>query len=176
MELAVTSISQLHIGYFLSYGMKMRRQVLSLYRRFERLIRYVLVGGGVALFYSLLTAGMVSLWDVRDTVLASAIASLITMPVSYFVHRRITYVDAAHDPAQWKRYSFLAASNFVINVGLMAAVGHLLWPYWIALVTGWIVVPIANHIINVLLVFRTKSFFTLDAKDADQLSSDETPG
>jgi putative flippase GtrA len=136
--------------------------VITLVRRFERVIRYVLIGGGVTLFYTLLTATLISGGVVGDPTLASAIASFVTLPISFLVHRRFTYVDAARRSGQWERFALIAAANFVINVGAMKGAGAMHLPYWSALAFGWVVVPVVNYTINALWVFRTKTFLSLE--------------
>jgi putative flippase GtrA len=133
--------------------------MLALYRRFERVIRYIVVGVGVTAVYTAVTAGLIGF--AFDRVLSAAIGSLVTIPLSFFVHRRITYADAGADGSQFGRFVITALSSLAINVGLMAASEMLGWSHWIALATGWFLVPIANYTINALWVFRTKTFLRL---------------
>jgi putative flippase GtrA len=133
-----------------------------LYKRFERVIRYCLVGGVTTLSYTLLTAGFISGHLIADPTLASAIASAIVIPLSFLIHRRITYADVTPERAQWKRYLFIAVSNFVIATGSMKLVSLAGWPYWIALVIGWVVIPIVNYTVNAVWVFQAKRLLSLD--------------
>ena len=139
-------------------------------RRFERVIRYVIVGGGVTLFYTFLTVGLLSGHVVDDPTFASAIASLVTLPISFLVHRAITYADVASERAQWTRFAIIAVSNFALNIGLMKAIDLLHWPYWIALIIGWVLIPLVNYTINALWVFRAKTFWGLHRKSAPEPS------
>ena len=139
--------------------------MIEFVRRFERLIRYVIVGGGVTLFYTALTVALITSDMVADPTLASAVASIATLPLSFLVHRRFTYVDAAHVGGQWERFAIIAASNFAINVGLMKGAGAWHWPYWTALALGWVVVPAVNYTINAVWVFRTKTFLSVSRDD-----------
>ncbi len=136
--------------------------VLSIARQFERVIRYLLVGGGVTLFYTLLTIALISWALPSSPTLASAIASLVTLPVSFVVHRRVTYRDVSPEAAQWQRFAFVAAINFALNVGLMGASDRLGISYWAALAAGWILVPVANYVVTAIWVFRAKTLLRLD--------------
>jgi putative flippase GtrA len=133
--------------------------MLALYRRFERVIRYIVVGGGVTAVYTAVAAGLIAVG--LDRVAAAAIGSLVTIPLSFFVHRRITYADAGVDGSQFGRFLITALSSLAINVGLMGVSEMLGWSHWIALAIGWFLVPIANYAINALWVFRTKTFLRL---------------
>jgi putative flippase GtrA len=135
--------------------------VIAFVRRFERVIRYVLVGGGVTLFYTLVTATLISGKIIADPTLASAIASVVTLPISFLVHRRFTYADTKREQGQWERFALIAVANFVVNVGAMKAADAMHFPYWSALAFGWVVVPVVNYAINVLWVFRSKTFLSL---------------
>jgi len=145
---------------------------LSLYRRFERLIRYGAVGAGVTLFYSLLTTGLIMGHLIADPTTASAIATLVTQPVAFVFHRAVTYQDVAHHETQWKRFATLALSSFVLGVGAMKLVDSLGWPFWIALAIGWVVIPVVNYFIGAIWVFRAKKLLSLAPSPA--LSKNET--
>ncbi|MBI1212294.1 MAG: hypothetical protein GC190_12580 [Alphaproteobacteria bacterium] len=135
------------------------------FRRFERVIRYIVVGGGVTLFYTLVTVALISGHVIADPTAASVVASLITLPLSFLAHRRFTYVDATRERGQWERFAVVAASNFLINVGLMKGVDTWQWPYWTALALGWVVVPILNYTINAVWVFRINSLLSIRRYD-----------
>lgn len=139
--------------------------MMPLIRRFERVLRYLAVGGAVTLFYTLLVAALVTGRIVSDAVSASVAASVVTLPISFLVHRRVTYADTAPAVGQWARFLVIAASNFAINVGLMKGAEIWRWPYWTALVLGWVVVPAVNYVINAVWVFRTKSLLSMQQSD-----------
>ncbi len=153
----------------------MSTTTMAFLRRFERVIRYVIVGGGVTLFYTLLTVGLLSGHVVDDPTLASAIASLVTLPISFLVHRAITYADVATERAQWTRFAIIAVSNFALNTGLMKVVDLLRWPYWIALIIGWVLIPLVNYTINALWVFRAKTFLGLHRESAPAPTDTDVP-
>jgi putative flippase GtrA len=140
----------------------MRAAALHFARRYERVLRYIVAGGGVTLLYTLTIVSLMSGYVVADPTLASAIASVLTFPVSFLVHRSITYADVVPDAAQWRRFALIAASNFIVATSTMKIVDLWGWPYWVALVTGWILIPLINYAINAIWVFRAKKFFALD--------------
>ena len=131
-------------------------------RRFDRVLRYGLVGAGVTLFYTLVTVGLLKGHVVRDPTLATAMASILTLPVSFLAHRRITYADVANHKTQWTRFIVLSGMNFVISTGSMKVVDLCGAPYWVGLIIGFILVPLANYTVSTLWVFKTTKFFALE--------------
>jgi putative flippase GtrA len=136
-------------------------QARALFRRFERVIRYVLVGGAVTLLYTLMTAGLYLGHVVGDPTAASAISCLVTLPISFFAHRAVTYADVEREPFQWRRFALLGASSFIFSTGSVKVVDLLHGPLWIGLAIGFVLVPLANYSINTIWVFRTKHFLAL---------------
>jgi putative flippase GtrA len=149
---------------------------LRLLARFERVIRYVLVGAAMAGLYAGLTTWLFKGGFISDPTLASAIASVISLPVSFLVHRRITYADVIGDREQWRRFAFIAATNFILSTGLMKLIDHFHQPFWIAILLGFILVPCANYAINGLWVFRTRRFWELDKPRAPASLSERPQG
>ena len=133
----------------------------ALWKRYERLIRFVLVGGGVTVLYSGITLVLTVGHIAESRVWASAIASLIVIPLSFLAHRRVTYKDTAHTYGQFLRFGVIAAVNFSVNIGLMLSSELLGLSIWAALVIGWILVPSINFTINTIWVFRAKRFLGL---------------
>jgi len=139
----------------------MMQQLRALARRFERVIRYIAAGAGVTLVYSLVTIALVSGGIEQDPTVASVLASLITFPVAFMVHKAITYVDVPFDRAQWLRFGIIALCNLVIAAGSMKAVDLVHMPYGIGLAIGWVLIPVFNYTINAVWVFRTATFLSL---------------
>jgi putative flippase GtrA len=136
--------------------------IIALFTRYERVVRFVIVGGGVTLVYTALTAGLVATRIASDRVWASLYASLAVIPVSYLVHRSITYQDTAHSLGQWKRFAVIGLTNLLINTGLMRASELLAWPLWAPLMIGYGAVPFANFLLNTIWVFRANTLVSLD--------------
>ena len=135
---------------------------VALWKRFERVIRYGFVGVGVTFFYTLITVGLLKGRVVTDPTLATAIASVVTLPVSFLAHRSITFSDVAPHRAQWARFGVLASLNFVVCTGSMKIVDLCGGPFWIGLIIGYVVVPVSNYAVKSLWVFRTKTFFAVE--------------
>jgi putative flippase GtrA len=126
-----------------------------------RLIRYGFVGAGVAFVYTSLTVMLYRGAALADPTIASAAAFILTQPIAFLAHRRVTYADAVQDRAQWKRFGVNALSGFTISISAMKAVDLLGKPYWIALMICWILVPAGNYLINAIWVFRVPSMFVV---------------
>lgn len=135
--------------------------MISHYRRFERMIRYVAVGAAMAAFYSVVTVALIAGGVVSNPTLASLIGSLGTAPLSFFAHRQATFSDAKRDGTQFVRFLVTAITSSSMNVGLMAASQSLEWPCWVPLALGWICVPAFNYSINAIWVFRTSVSFEI---------------
>jgi putative flippase GtrA len=138
--------------------------IAKLLRRFQRLIRYGLVGIGVSLLYTMLTVLFHKSGLIGDPTLASAAAALISIPLSFLAHRHTTYADVARHPAQAWRFAAIGISSFIIATGAMKLVDLNHWSFWIGLTLTWFLIPAANYIINALWIFRVRGFLTLDAE------------
>lgn len=130
-------------------------------RRFDRVLRYILVGGMVTLAYSGIVSVLQLSHTIDDRVLASVCASAVAIPASFIIHRATTYRDTPFVAAQWPRFVLIGIANLVINAGLMKISEPLRWPFWIPLAVGWVVIPIANYLLNALWVFRAKRLWAL---------------
>jgi putative flippase GtrA len=133
----------------------LKSAIMGLARRFERVWRYILVGAGVTLVYSLLTAAFITSLVIPEPTLASAAATIITQPFAFLVHRAVTYRDVPPDDRHWKRYAIAALSGFLLNTGIMKLATSLGWPFWVALAIGWVVIPVVNYLAGAIWVFRT---------------------
>lgn len=127
--------------------------------RIERLLRYVAVGGGLAIFNSAFTFCLVSAELVRDPVPATIVATLLTQPLAFMAHRNLTFSDAHRDSSAIWRFLVVGATTLACSVLLMRIVLEMAWPFWSALIFGWFVIPIANLVVNSLWVFRVASVF-----------------
>jgi putative flippase GtrA len=122
----------------------------------RRVGRYVGVGLPVSLFYSLAVIACVHFWPPTGPTLASLIAFIVTLPISYFAHRNISFFDSQRDAFQPLRFAVTTAMSFVLAVGGM---------YWITEIAGrnfllgiawtWLIIPAVNFVVYMLWVFRT---------------------
>jgi putative flippase GtrA len=126
----------------------------------NRALRYILVGGSLTLAYTAATALLIQTGLCANRTLASALVSVGLIPFSYLAHRRWTYPDssaATSGVREVVRFLQVYVFTLLANVGLMALSGELGLPYWVALVTGWVLIPVMNFILNGVLVFRPAS-------------------
>ena len=56
----------------------------------------------------------------------------------------------------------MSGLNFVISTGSMKIVDLCGAPYWVGLIIGFILVPLANYTVSTLWVFKTTKFFALE--------------
>jgi len=133
----------------------------------NRAVRYVLVGGSLTLAYTFATALLIQTGICGNRTLASALASLGLIPFSYMAHRTWTWPDASgpvSGASEVVRFLQVYLFTFMANVGLMALSGEMGLPYWVALVTGWVVIPVMNFILNGVLVFKPASLLRIEEK------------
>lgn len=141
--------------------------IAMLSRRFGRVIRYGFVGLIMALLYNGLTVAFYKGGLTNDPTWASVWASLLIIPVSFLSHRHTTYADVARHHAQIWRYAVIAVTTFVLNTGTMKLVDLNRWPFWIALIVTWFLVPASNYLINALWIFRVDGLLALKAERHD---------
>ena len=141
----------------------------SFYYRFERVGRFGAVGVAISLLNSALTIAFLKSGLVRDPAIAISIATLMTMPVSFATHRRITYADAPPCQRQWPRFVLLSLSSLACGAASMKTAEAMHASYWVGLAFAWIAIPGANYLINAFYVFRVRTLLRLerpDTKDA----------
>jgi putative flippase GtrA len=136
--------------------------IRTLFQRYGRVIRFLFVGGAITLFYSLLTAGLILGPLAMPRVWASLVASLVVIPVSFAAHKRITYGDTARSAHRFTRFATLGAANLFVNVADMRLTELLHWPFWVALLAGWVIVPVVNFLLNTFWVFRARRLLALE--------------
>jgi putative flippase GtrA len=84
------------------------------------LIRFLIVGGGMALVFSVLAALATAHLPVPDPV-ASAGAWVLCIPLGYLGHRRFTFpASKPHRHALW-----LYTATQALSIGIVAALSHL---------------------------------------------------
>ena len=133
----------------------------------RRVGRYGGVGLAVSLFYSLAVIACVQFWPRTGATLASVIAFIITLPISYFAHRNISFFDSQRDGFQPLRFAVTTAASFVLAVGGM---------YWITEIAGrdfllgiawtWLIIPAVNFVVYILWVFRATKTVRLGGSPA----------
>jgi putative flippase GtrA len=127
--------------------------------KYERLIVFLVMGSGVTIFYSVMTAGLILSGLVQDNTVASLIATFFTIPMSFVVHKNTTYRDIQYDRSQMYRFGVNALVIAIAVNGSMKASDLLGWPFWLGLMISWVVIPILNFAVNSIFVFRTQHMF-----------------
>lgn len=130
-------------------------------KRFDRVITYGFVGSVLALLQLALTAVFAKGHVVADPAIASLMASAVTIPISFWAHKRTTYADVARERLQATRFVATACTSVAIAAGTIKLVTILGGPFWFAIILGSALVPVGNYAVNALWVFRTKSFFSI---------------
>ena len=119
-----------------------------------QLVRFVMVGGGLAALNLLLLYGLRTGLGLSDPV-AITLAYVLGGCAHFASHRRITYL-AQHQPippALW-RYLLMFAGNFAIMQGVFAATSRLgLSPYF-AVIGSTAITMISNFLIMAHIIFR----------------------
>jgi putative flippase GtrA len=122
----------------------------------RRVARYGGVGLAVSLFYTFAVIACVHFWPPLGPTLASVIAFIVTLPISYFAHRNISFFDAQRDGFQPLRFAVTTAASFVLAVGGMYWITEIAGrDFLIGIVWTWLVIPAVNFAVYLLWVFRT---------------------
>lgn len=135
--------------------------------RFERVGRFGAVGVAVSLLNSALTVAFLKGGLVQDPAIAISIATLMTMPLSFWTHRRITYADAPRCQRQWRRFVLLSLSSLACGAASMKMAEAMHLSYWVGLAFAWIAIPSANYLVNAFYVFRVRTLLRLERPDTE---------
>lgn len=116
-------------------------------------LRFLLVGGGMAVLYAALAALATSHLPVPKA-LSSAGAWVICVPLGYALQRRFTFVASApHRHALW-----LYAGTQGLSIGIVATVSHFLargafWPDLVVHLGASGLAAVVSYVINRRIVF-----------------------
>src|SRR4051812_41662514 len=118
-------------------------------------MRYGCVGVAVSLLYSLAVVGCMWALNPISPTVASVIAFLVTLPVSYLSHRRVSFPDRPYDSFQPLRFVFSTAVAFIVAVGGMYWITEIAGrSYLLGIVWTWLIVPAMNFLAYMFWVFR----------------------
>jgi putative flippase GtrA len=116
--------------------------------------RYGVVGVIGTILHFALTVAQVE-WLALDPVLASAIAFVVVLLVSYALNHTWTFAASVAPLAGLARYSAVTIVSFALNLTIMAVVTKVLhWDYRIGLVLIVLVIPAINFTLNARWTFR----------------------
>lgn len=123
------------------------------------LVRFLIVGGGLALFYATLAAVGTSQLPLPKA-MSSAIVWVLCIPLGFWCHRRFTFVARRpHRFALW-----LYAATQVLGIGIAAGVSFLLargafWPDLVVHLFASALAAVASYLINRWVVFPDRSSY-----------------
>lgn len=125
--------------------------------RFFKIARHAIFGSAISIGYTINVVVFVELLRWPSPELASALSFIIWTPISYVVHRDLTFLVAGHRLASFLR--FLAA--FVVRLVASAYTVHLAaifgLNYMVGVIANWTVLPLISYFILDLWVFRPPS-------------------
>jgi putative flippase GtrA len=125
------------------------------WRSFRRMLRYGCVGIAISLLYSLAVIACMQAPQPMTPTMASVLAFIVTLPVGYLAHGRVTFSDRPYDTLQPLRFAISTGTSFIVAVGGM---------YWITEIAGrnyllgiawnWLIIPATNFLTYMFWVFR----------------------
>ena len=116
--------------------------------------RYGVVGVIGTVLHIALTVAQVE-WLALDPVLASAVAFVVVLLVSYVLNHTWTFAASIAPLAGLVRYSIVTVFSFALNLGIMATVTKILhWDYRLGLALIVLVIPAINFTLNARWTFR----------------------
>jgi len=121
----------------------------------RRVLRYGCAGVAVSVFYSLVViAGVRFLHPISPTV-ASIVAFVITLPVGYFMHSRVSFSDRPYDSFQPLRFAVTTTASFIVAVGGMYWITEIAdRSYLLGIAWNWAMIPAMNFLTYMFWVFR----------------------
>ena len=122
----------------------------------SRLVRFAGIGGVSSLVYVVVVALFVEFLSL-EPVSASILGYVISIPVGFLGHRRVTFRSDGHFSAELTRFIFLHCVNIAVSVtGMYGVVDWYGASYWFGSLFAVVFVPISSFIIMNQWVFRSK--------------------
>jgi len=122
---------------------------------FRRLVRYGCVGIAASLFYSLCVIACVWILPSLSPTFSSIIAFIISVPMVYLGHAKLSFWDRPFDKFQPVRFAFSTTSSFIVAIGGMYWIteiaGH---SYLLGIAWNWLTIPAMNFLTYMFWVFR----------------------
>jgi putative flippase GtrA len=118
-----------------------------------RVVRFVLVGAAASLAYLIVAVTLHRFLGV-DKFVASFLAYLVGIPVSFLGHKRVTFRDEGRWSGQVARYALLQA----INIAVVLLAIYITEPlgdagYWIGLALSVLLMPVTSYLVMHFLIF-----------------------
>jgi putative flippase GtrA len=120
-----------------------------------RVLRYGGVGLTISVIYSLAVVGFMQASRPISPTMASVAAFLVTLPMSYMAHSRVSFADRPFDTFQPLRFAATTTASFVVAVGGMFCITDLAGrTYLLGIAWNWMIIPAMNFAIYMCWVFR----------------------
>lgn len=121
----------------------------------RRMLRYGGVGLAISVFYSLAVIAFVRLLHPISPTMASIVAFVVTLPLSYLAHGRISFGDRPYDAFQPLRFAFSTVTSFAVAVGGMYWIADVMgYNYLLGIAWNWMIIPAMNFTTYMFWVFR----------------------
>jgi putative flippase GtrA len=122
----------------------------------RRVVRYGCVGVTISLLYGLAVIAFMRVLHPISPTAASVAAFLVTSPLSYLAHRRVSFSDRPYDSFQPLRFAFSTVTSFVVAVGGMYWITEIVGQsYLLGIAWNWVIIPTMNFLTYMFWVFRT---------------------
>lgn len=121
----------------------------------RRVVRYGCVGIAVSLFYSVAVIACVWLLRPIDATIASIVAFVITVPVAYLAHSKLSFSDRPYDRVQPLRFAVSTTASFIVAIGGMYWITEIAGrSYLLGIAWNWMIIPAMNFVTYMIWVFR----------------------
>lgn len=122
----------------------------------RRVLRYGCVGLAISLLYSFAVIACVQWLQPISPTMASIIAFIAILPISYLAHGRVSFSDRPFDTLQPLRFAFSTAVAFIVAVGGMYWITEIAGrSYLLGIAWNWMIMPAMNFLAYMFWVFRT---------------------
>ncbi len=121
----------------------------------RRVLIYGCVGVAVSLFYTVALISCMSLLQPISPTNSSIVAFIITLPVAYVAHAKLSFADRSYDTFQPLRFALSTAATFVVSTGGMYWITEIAnRSYMLGIAWTWLMIPAMNLSIYLFWVFR----------------------
>jgi putative flippase GtrA len=121
----------------------------------RRVMRYGCVGLAISLLYSFAVIACMRMLHPISPTAASVVAFLITLPISYLAHGRVSFSDRSYDTFQPLRFALSTTTAFIIAVGGMYWITEIAGrSYLLGIAWNWLIIPTMNFLSYMFWVFR----------------------
>jgi putative flippase GtrA len=122
----------------------------------RRVLRYGCVGLAISALYSFAVIACVQLLHPISPTMASIVAFIIVLPVSYLAHGKVSFSDRPYDNFQPLRFALSTATSFIVAGGGMYWITEIVGrSYLLGIVWNWLIIPLMNFLTYMFWVFRT---------------------